>query len=374
MRAVSDSFLNALRGSHGSRSRATVCTEWQEGVSPTGTEIPLLDGDIRFDASADIRASLDMRTSAEHWSDDPDGLVTPYGNEIYIERGLVLYGGQKTFVGQGYYRIESVEQDDAPDGEVRIAAKDRMAGLIEARLEAPVQFGNNTSVQTVFVTLVLDVYPLATIEFDFDAAATTFPGSHIAERERFEFLKDVATGLGKIMYWDYRGVLVVRTAPELTDSVWSVNAGEGGVLVGMSRELNRDGVYNSVVVNGETPGEESFRAVARDMAPNSPTYWLGKYGKVTRFFSSPLINSQLSANQAAVSMLKRVLGLPRSINFRTVVNPALEVFDPVLITFSSKEPSQTHILDSINMPLGVEGAMTADTRDLTDAFIEVGDE
>lgn len=373
MRSVDSTFLEALRGSHGARSRAKVCTFYQDGVNPIGTEIPLLDGDVRSDASADVRSTLDMKTSGEYWTDDPTGLVTPYGNEIYIERGLVLYGGQKTYVGLGYYRIEDTEQDEVPDGEIRISAKDRMSGLIEARLEAPVQFPNNYSVAQTFYDLVYPVYPLATIEFDFDAEATTFSGSHIADEDRYGFLEEIVVGLGKIMFWDYRGYLVVKDAPELTDPAWQVDSGKSGVLVKMSRSRSRDGVYNAVVVNGETPGSQAFRAVARDVNPASPTYYYGKFGKVPRFFTSPLINSQTGAASAASKILTRSLGVPHSINFQAVVNPALEVFDPIEIVYSSKHPSQLHIVDTLTIPLSVDGAMTGQTRDLTDVQIEVTD-
>jgi hypothetical protein len=372
MRPVSPEFLRSLRGSHRMCARATVVSGFPTGVNPTGTEIEIEAGDVRHDATAKIRATLDLSVAGEHWPDTPDALLNPYGAELFIERGIVLGGGAREWVSQGYYRIESPEQDDAPDGLVRIAGKDRMAGIIDARLEAPIQFGPATAVSTVFDALVLDVHPSAVIEYDFDAGAVTFPGSHIAEEDRHGFLADIVRALGKVWFWDYRGVLRVEDPPVPTSPVWEVNAGAGGVLVAMGRARSREGVYNAVVAVGEAPGSGTpVRAVARDLAPTSPTRWGGPFGKVPRYYSSPFITTAAQASTAAASMLIRSLGLPYSIDFQTVANPALEPLDPVLITYSSRKPSELHVIEKLTVPLTADQALTASTRDQTDTDVSV---
>lgn len=373
MRPVSDAFLRILRGSHVPIFRATLVTSYQDGINPAGTDIPIDSGDVTFDASADVRATLDLTVPAEYWPETASDPLSPYGNELYIERGVLAGGGQRQWVGLGYYRIESVEQDEVPDGLVRVPGKDRMAGIIDARLEAPVQFAAGASVQAVFDQLVGEVYPDATIEFDFDAGATTFPGSHIADEDRHEFLDNLVTGLGKTWYWDYRGYLVVRDAPDPGKPVWDVTHGEGGVLVKLGQERTRENVYNIVVVNGDSPSTGTpVRAVARDANPNSPTYYLGRFGKVPRFFSSQLITTQLGAATAAQKILKRAIGLPYSINFTAIANPALEVLDPVLVTYSDSGRDQVHALEKIRIPLSVDQPMTASTKDKTNLTVEVG--
>lgn len=372
MRPVTDAFLRSLRGSHRMCARATVVSGFPTGVSPVGDTIPVESGDVQYDASAKIRANLDLAIPGEYWPDTPDALVNPYGTEVFIERGIVLGGGAREWVSQGYYRIESVEQDDATGGLVRLSGKDRMAGIIDARLEAPIQFGPATAVSTVFDTLVLDVYPTATIEFDFDAGATTFPGNHIAEEDRHGFLDDIVRALGKVWFWDYRGVLRVEDPPAPGLSVWDVNAGEGGVLVAMSRERTREGIYNAVVAHGEAPGTNTVvRAVARDMNPASPTYWLGAFGKVPRYYSSPFITTVTQASTAAASLLTRTLGLPYAIDFQAVANPALEPLDPVLVTYSSRKKAELHVIEKLTIPLTADQALTATTRDQTDLDVDV---
>jgi hypothetical protein len=373
MRPVGAEFLRILRGSHRMISRCRIVNGFQTGVNPTTLgEIPIRDGDIQFDANADIRANLDLTTDPAEWPVDIDSLLTPYGTELFVERGIIVGGGVPVWVSQGYYRVESVEQPDAPRGEVRVAAKDRMMGLVDARLVGPVQFPTNGTVADVMNTLVLDVYPDAVIEYDFTATARTFPGQHIAEEDRFEFINDMITAIGKVWYWDHRGVLVVKSPPNPSSPVWTVNHGENGVLVKMSRERSRDGAYNAVVVTGEQVGTDSppVRAVVYDSNPKSPTYWDGPFGKKPKFFSSTFLTTNEQCVITATNMLTTSIGLPYSVTFAAITNPALEVRDPILLTYADDARSELHVLDKITMPLTANGAMSSTTRDLSS--VELG--
>lgn len=370
MRPVSNTFLRALSGSHRMVARARVVSGFPDGVDPDGTEIPIESGDVRFDASAKIRADLDLSLPGSYWPASPTDLVNPYGAEAFIERGIVLGGGLREWVSQGYYRIESVEQDDASGGLIRVTGKDRMAGIIDARLEAPIQFLPGTSVADVFDTLVRDVYPTATIEYDFDPDAVSFPGNHLAEEDRHGFLADVVRALGKVWFWDYRGVLRVEDAPAVSTPAWTVSSGERGVLVAMGRERSREGVYNAVVAHGEAPGGETpVRAVARDTSLTSPTRWGGPFGKVPRYYSSSFITTTPQAGNAAAALLTRSLGLPYKVDFQTVANPALEPLDPVDITL--RDRTERHVIQQLAIPLTPDRALTATTKDMTDVSIEV---
>src|SRR5690606_17954166 len=135
-------------------------------------------------------------------------------------------------------------------------------------------------------------------------------------------LEDLVTSVGKVCWWDHRGVLVIRTPPDPAVPVWDIAHGRDGVLVSIARELSREGVYNAVVARGEGADTETpIQAVAVDDNPASPTYWHGPFGKVPRFYSSPLITDVAQAASAAASLLKRSLGLPYSVSFGAVVNP-----------------------------------------------------
>lgn len=374
MRPASDTFLKALRGSHQMCARARIVTGFPTGVDPDGTEIPILAGDVQLDANADIRATLDLTTDGNNaWPIDTAGLFTPYGNELFIERGIVLGDGTREWVSQGYFRINTVEQDDVPNGPIRITGQDRMAGIRDGRLLSQVQFGAGTSVADIFDFLVTEIYPAATMVFDFDADNTTLASSHIADEDRYGFLLDLARSLGKVMYWDHTGQLRVQSAPSPTAPVFDVNHGKSGVLVRMSRALDREGVYNAVVASGEHP-EASLapaRAVARDMNPESPTFWNGAFGKVPRFFTSPFITTFEQAGDAGEAMLRKSIGLPYNATFQAVVNPALEPLDPVRVTYSDRARDEIHVLEKLTIPLVPGAALSATTREQSTVMVQV---
>jgi len=353
-------------------ARARVCTTFQTGTQPTGTIIPLFSGDVFFDAHADVRATLDMTTDGHSmWPTRANSLLAPYGNEIFVERGIQYGNGTTEWVSLGYYRIESPEQQSTPpDGPIHILGRDRMAGIVDARLLAPVQFGASATYGSVVSQLVLGVYPTATIQWD--SGDTSQVGrALVAEEDRFGFLDDLVTAKGKIWYWDYRGVLVIRDQPDSTAApVFDVDSGAGGVLVDLARRLTRERVYNAVVATGEAADTNTpVRAVAVDNNPNSPTYFYGRFGPVPRFFASPLLLSTSSATTAAQTMLRKQLGLPYTIDFTAVPNAALEPWDTIRIRYSSRYGSEKHIIDQLRIPLVSGDPMTGTTREQTVVLI-----
>lgn len=363
MRPVSDQFLATVRGSHQMASRARIVAPGQTGTDPSGLEIPIATGDVKLDSTAQIRGSLDLTTDADQWPATFTDPLTPYGNEIFVERGIVYGDGSTEWVSQGYYRIDEVGQDNAPNDKIAITGTDRMAGIVDARPLAPQQFGPGTSVSSVFNFLVGDVYPGAVIVFDFDAGSALFTAPHSLEDDRYKFLKDLADSYGKVMYWDYAGRLRVETAPSPTVPVFDVDCGPGGVVTKTTRSLTRKQVYNAVVATGEPVGETPpVRAVSLDLNPYSPTYWNGPFGKVPLFYSSTFLTTVDQCQAAADAMLARQLGVPYSVSFDAVPNVALEPLDPVSLTYDRGMTPEVHVIESLTIPLDAGAVMSATTK------------
>ena len=373
MLPVSDAFLAVIRGSHKAVFSALLCDPpGQTGVGPTGTTLDLLGGTVTLDGDADIRATLDA-TVAERWPTTLDSAnLTPYGAEVFVTRGVELGNGSVQRAPLGYFRLSDVDQDDAPFGPLTLTGKDRMEGIVDARLEMPVQFAASDTYGAVVTSLVTGVYPGATIEWDDATNAESIGRAIVAEEDRYGALLNVVQSVGKIMYWDYRGILVIKDPPDATTPVWDVSAGADGVLVSLARGLSREAVYNAVVATGEglddTPPSYG---VAYDLDPASPTYWLGPFGKVPRFYNSPLLSDNVQATEAAASLLAQSVGLPYVVDFSQIPNPALEPFDPVRVVYPvdledvPHQRSEIHVLTRLTVPLTVAGAMTCDTRKVT---------
>jgi len=364
VKPVSAAWTRTITGSHRALYRATVVTTYQTGVQPTGTRLPILGGDVVLDGTAAVRGSLDLTTTgAAMWPTRAVDLLAPYGNEIHVERGIQYTDALVEYKSLGYFRIETVEQDEPPDGPIRITGQDRMAGIIAARLLKPQQFASGTTLGSIATTLVTQVYPGASVQWDDATDATVLVRSLVADDDRFTFLDQLIRGAGKRWYWDHRGVLVIRTPPSTTTPVWDIHSGPGGVLVEVSRRLTRDGVYNAVVASGEAVDTyDPPRATAYDLGPSSPTRYDGRFGPTPYFFTSPAIQTKVQALAAAQTELRRRLGLPYVMDLSAVPNPALEPDDPVSVRVP-RQGRQTHVLDRVTIPLRDGAAMTAQTRE-----------
>lgn len=271
------------------------------------------------------------------------------------------------YVPLGYFRIQTIEQDDAPRSPIRITARDRMAAIIEARMLEPRTFPAGTTFAEVFENLVLEVYPNAVLDIDDAVASSTLREPATVEEDRYGFLRDMATSRGRVMFFDHRGVLVVAPEPDSTAPVFTVNEGDDGVLINLRRQLSRAGVYNAVVAEGTESDydndEPPARAVVFDDNPDSATYFFGPFGQVPRFYTSPFIFTDAQAQSAAASILYRTTGIPYTLRISSIPNPALEPLDPITVIFEAGR-QEIHVIDVITIPLTSDQAMTINTRSL----------
>lgn len=362
MRPVSENFPKAVRSSHDVAVRATILDTFYTGVSPLGERIEVTGGSVKLDSSAKVRGSLDLSVSGKGWSPDPrKSNVTPYGNEVFIERGVVLGGGHVEWVSQGYFRMSNAEQESVPNGTIRITAQDRMKAIVDGQLFRPKDYTENWTVADVFFDLVREVYEEAEISFDWDAQQDDLGRKATPEKDRYKFLKDLADSRGKIMFWDYAGVLQVKDLPDDTEPVLVVNAGEDGTLIDASRSVTREGVYNRVVATGDaTDDKQPPIGIAADYSSNSPTYWDGKFGKITKFYSSPLLKDNGAAVKAARTMLAKGIGIPYDVSFSMVPNSALEPLDVIELDYPGV--TEVHVIKDLEVPLLESDALSGSTR------------
>jgi hypothetical protein len=369
VRPVSAAFNRTVVSSHKAIFRATLCTTFQTGTNPAGEDLAVLGGAVTLDATAETRGRLELTTDGNRrWPRSSDDPLAPYGNEVYVKRGVQYHDGPGgvELVGLGYFRLNVDAQDAAPDGPITIHARDRMGQIKRARLLSPRQYLAGTTVGAVIDDLVLEVYPDAVIEWD-AGSTKTLPRSVIVQRDRWEFLDELVKARGKIWYWDHRGVLVIKTAPDPTVPVWDIVCGQNGLtpgtLVDEGRELTDEGIFNAVVAEGEGADDAPpVRGVAIDDNPLSPTYYFGRFGPVPRFFASQFLETDGQAFTAAAELLRQSTGLTYSVDLQLSPHPGLEPDDPVTVRAAPHEPSEVHILDTLTIPLTNDAPMSAQTR------------
>jgi len=345
--------------------RATILTTvGQNGTTPTGTVVPVEDGQITFDSTANVVSTLNSLTTSWNWPVNFKDLLTPYGNECFIERGVVYGDGTTEWVSMGYFRIDTVEQQDAPQGSIELTGSDRMQGIIDARITAPITFAAGTSVAGIITALVSAIYPWATFSIDSSLTTAQINVAQTTTDDRFGFINDLVTSYGMIMYWDYRGVLVVKAPPSLSTPVATLLTGPHGVMTQMSRTLSRDAVYSGCVASGQqaTSNAPPF-AIVVDNNPISPTYWYGNFGQIPQFYSSSFLTTVAQCQSAAQSIMQNSTGLPYEVDFGFVPNPALMPWDPVTIsTDQGGIQTENHVLKQLVIGLKPTDTMTAQTR------------
>lgn len=148
----------------------------------------------------------------------------------------------------------------------------------------------------------------------------------------------------------------------LTNPVWLIDTGERGVMLNADEALDRTGVYNGVLVEGQnTAADAPVSALVYDADPTSPTYWNGPFGHVVRIEQSAAVTSVTQAQQAAQSFLDHRLGLTRSLVLTTAPNPALEAGDVINVRFQDGR-DERHVIDALHLDLGPEGSQSLTTR------------
>jgi hypothetical protein len=181
---------------------------------------------------------------------------------------------------------------------------------------------------------------------------------------RVDAVLDLARASSAFAFFDANGDFVFTDLPsvEADDSVWTVDAGETGVLVSDVEALDRTGIYNGVIVQGQaSPDLPPLQAMVVDDDPESPTRWGGPYGRVVRIEQSSVVLTVAQAQAAAAALLDARLGLSRSIALTAAPNPALEPGDVITVTFEDGR-QERHVVDAIAVGLEATAAQQLTTR------------
>jgi hypothetical protein len=366
VRPVSAAFLDAVTRSHRVAVKATVL---QNGVAVQELD-SIVSGTVTLDITAASRGRVDLTiVNPDLVPTSPTDLLTPYGNEIKVERGVRFPNGSVEYAALGVFRIDRAQVTDTPDGGVQIVVSglDRSGRVIDARFEDTYQVAAGTGIPAAIEAVIAAAIPGLT----FNLSATSATTGQVTANEgddRWKFAQDLAAAAGQVLYFDGDGVLVSRPVAQTGATAPAVQLveGEGGLLVSASRSWVREGTYNRVIATGENTGNGApVRGVATDENASSPTYYFGAFGKVPRFYSSPFLTTNAQCSDAAQAVLSRELGTTQQVDFGTVPNPALEPNDVARVTRVRAGIDEDHVIDSLSIGLGADGVMSGRSRAVT---------
>lgn len=378
MRAVSDRFLNAVSGGAITTCRIRpVNPTVRDGSgflapSTSGT-LPVIAGTVVLDGTADLRMRTEGLTFASKWpdvgNDRPDAAgrfgrlaigstpastsrpgqpvwpidakapMTPYGKLLLIETGVEFGNGDVEYARLGYVRVDTLDQDDEPDGPITVETSDLNSFLKDSGMVFETSFAAGTTMQTIFDRLTWNDswrgmptgFGSTDIDLDPTFAALTIGSAQTTQRDRFGFLQGLVTSRGYVgPWWDGRGKLRVTKAPTASSAavldIGGPNA-KATPLTRSGRSITRDGVATVVVVEesgvSTTAGR---RAVAGDFDGQSPTNAF-PFGFVTEYNATPLATSQAALDAFAATRLSKTKSVPDQKRVRHIANGAVEPFD-----------------------------------------------
>jgi hypothetical protein len=366
MYAVSSAFLGRLARPHRPAVRVRVLDAHQfETADPVSiADLDLITGDVSMSAAGDIKATADLTVPGVWWAH-----VAPYGRELFIERGVEYDDGSTELVPLGYFRIDEAEQEDAPDGPVRLSCSDRTAQLRQSRVLVPWQIPDGTTHADVFEALVngagghaRPAFPGHTVPWDGDYNLHSYRvyGGYVVEDSILEALSDLAALADCTLTWTEQGVPYFKSRQIFDDTPsWLLRRGTGGNLTRVTRRVNREGVYNIVSAYGSNPAAPTTYQVATNTAGALAAD--GLFGPSLRFYASPVLRSDAQAAQAAATVLGRYAALPEAQALETVPNPALRPMDVLAVYLGTSAAPTSVLVDQLVCPL-TGGPMRIEAR------------
>ena len=341
--------VNTLRGNHTIRIYAAAFAAHGGVVD----NLPVVSGSVVVDASSQVRRTASVGIGqSDLWPVDPYSILSPLGSEMLISYGIILQDGQTEWIQilRGpITRVTRTVPTSGEDAAILVDVSDRSSKVAQARFDAPAQTVAGATTVAEITRLITDVLPDVTV---FDRTGDTKVAPQLEmERERWnDGIEKLADSIGAEVYADETGNFIIRTQPTISDPpVWTLDAGEGGILLGEDDETSRDLTYNRVVASGQrVDGTPPVYAVVSDTNPFSPTYISGPFGIKTRFYASPLLTTTGQCTSAATSLLARVNGRHMDVSFKALTNPALEAGDVIRLRFEDRD--EVHIIDRVEIP------------------------
>jgi hypothetical protein len=366
MYASSAAFKSAIATDHVVVSKAEVWAGDQKLQ-----EINVKSGTVTISSSAAVRRTCNLelvtnRTSTNLVPDNDFDLLTPFGNELRLYRGVEYPSGTREYVPLGVFVITSVEIKDTNDG-VSIS----MEGI-----DRSIRISRNKWTEAYqMVTGTLEASLADLLENRYDDVSYVFPVTNVTvnqvilglenDNDPWRDAVEIAELVGYDLYFDANGVIQLTSFPSLDGSVVvaSFQEGAGTKVTSLDRTINTQDSYNGVIYTIEgTDVPTPIRVEVWDEDTTSPTYRFGVFGEVPIFVTTAVIATETEAIKAATSLLNTYIGAQESISWQGIVDPSLDVNDVVYVKSNGAKVDRLVILDTLDIPLEPEATMTAKAR------------
>jgi len=333
--------------------------------------IDISEGTVQVDAGSAVRRTCEVTliTDRETTNLVPDNdfdLLTPFGNELRLYRGVQYYDETQEYVPLGVFVITEVNITDTNEGvTIKLKGEDRSIRVSRAKFTEAYEMTAGT-LESALTDLLKDRYP--DVETAFPTTNVTITKIVLGTEQDNDPWKDaveIAELVGFDLYFDPNGVAVMKQFPTLDGSVVVATfiEGSGTTVTSLNRTISTKSTYNGVVYTIE--GSEvatPIRVEVWDEDPASPTYRFGVFGEVPVFIETSLVATEAEAVRAAINLLNIYIGSQEIINWDSLVDPTLDAQDVVYVKSNGSKVDRLVIIDSLDIPLTPQGNMSATAR------------
>jgi hypothetical protein len=290
-------------------------------------------------------------------------VLAPLGNEVKLFRGIKFPDGTKELLAVGTFGIADTRVNDSGAGlRIDVVGYDRARRVQRARFATEYIILKGINYATAIEDMLRSRYPQIVTNFpttDAETPQLVFE----AGKDPWKVAQDMAASIGMDLYFDPTGTCIMVPVTLVGDSDWTYFEGSQAMILYANKRFNDERIYNHVVFTGETSGVTApVRAEAVDDDPKSPTYYLGKFGDVTKFQASSFVTTVEQAQAAADRNLAKNKGLVESMEIQTIVHPAHEVGDIIHVYRAKTKINAQYMLSKITIPMVHDRPLAASVR------------
>jgi hypothetical protein len=350
----------------GAAGWSCAAASWLDGEL-LAESIPIISGKVTAAASLAIPEALTFTVPqfADEISWVPDSPTHPlgkFGQTIDLSINVTSsFSGEVTGTRIGRFLICDWEYDKNA-GTIEVSCLGTLKVVDEDRFLVPEVPASAGTLASEFRRLMSPGIP---VEIDEDLDDRTCPRSFQWDQDRLAALYDIADAWPARLRTDATGtVTLLPPLDDVPDPVIYLAEGESGTVLSAPTSDTRAEVYNVVVVTSSATDDAArppVRAVASQATgPLTASSDGTGYGRVPKFYSSPLITTQAQAQAAANTMLANSARPAVVRSIECAPDPRIDLDDAVEITLLDEDVERGWVV-GYELPLTVQdGAMRVD--------------
>jgi kumamolisin len=380
MQARTARFDTAVRNSQTKISTAV----HQNLVTGDSTTLTIEDGSVTIDRTSAIRRTLTLTVPSTQATWDALDTV---GGEITVTQGFKYTDNTIETVPLGVFVVDQDQIGYGPGDTIQLTCPDRWIKVQRNGFNAASRASvpSNMAWQEI-KRLVEGAWPGGT--YLFPGWATGSPGTSATTKvgsllwddgNRESAINSIAADNSVEVFFDATGLAVLRPIPVLTSTsipVWTVAAGQAGVMVSADRTRDRSSVRNAMIVTTSATDVTFNPVEVKNTTVGDPLNVAGPLGYVPMDISSSTLRNSAQAGAYGYTQLALNLGIAKQLSLEAVGNPAQDAEDVILVVLpkidaNTSRPNELHICDTVTTPLvpsGTQAISTRSTRPASDGF------